>query len=78
MGSTVYSEATELLITADSGGSNGSRNRLWKVRLQSLADEIGLRIAVCHFPPGTSKWNAIEHRMFCHYLAIDQCGVWLK
>jgi hypothetical protein len=66
MGRTVYSDATELLITADSGGSNGSRNRLWKVRLQRLADEIGLRIAVCHFPPGTSKWNAIEHRMFCH------------
>jgi hypothetical protein len=66
MGRRVYSKATELLITADSGGSNGSRNRLWKVRLQSLADEMGLRIAVCHFPPGTSKWNAIEHRMFCH------------
>ena len=66
MGRKTYSEATELLITADSGGSNGSRNRLWKVRLQSLADELGLRIAVCHFPPGTSKWNAIEHRMFCH------------
>jgi hypothetical protein len=66
MGRRVYSKATELLITADSGGSNGSRNRLWKVRLQSLADEMGIRIAVCHFPPGTSKWNAIEHRMFCH------------
>ena len=66
MGHTVYSEATELLITADSGGSNGSRNRLWKVRLQSLANEMGLRIAVCHLPPGTSKWNKIEHRMFCH------------
>ena len=58
--------ATELLITADGGGSNGSRSRLWKLALQGLADEIGLRITVCHFPPGTSKWNKIEHRMFCH------------
>jgi hypothetical protein len=66
MGHKAYSEATELLITVDSGGSNGNRNRLWKVRLQNLADETGLRIAVCHFPPGTSKWNKIEHRMFCH------------
>ena len=55
-----------LLVTADGGGSNGSRSRLWKVALQGLADEIGLRITVCHFPPGTSKWNKIEHRMFCH------------
>jgi transposase len=66
MGSAVYPGATDLLITADSGGSNGSRNRLWKVSLQELADETGLAIAVCHFPPGTSKWNKIEHRMFCH------------
>jgi hypothetical protein len=66
MGRTVYSGATELLITADAGGSNGSRNRLWKVCLQELADEVGLTIGVCHFPPGTSKWNKIEHRMFCH------------
>jgi transposase len=66
MGRTVYPGATELLITADSGGSNGSRNRLWKLSLQGLADETGLAIAVCHFPPGTSKWNKIEHRMFCH------------
>ena len=66
MGRRAYPEATELLITADSGGSNGPRNRLWKVCLQELADETGLRIAVCHFPPGTSKWNRIEHRMFCH------------
>jgi Rhodopirellula transposase DDE domain len=66
MGRAVYSGAKELLITADAGGSNGSRNRLWKVCLQDLADETGLRIAVCHFPPGTSKWNKIEHRMFCH------------
>ena len=66
MGSLVYPKAKELLITADSGGSNGSRNRLWKVCLQTLADNIGLNIVVCHFPPGTSKWNKIEHRMFCH------------
>jgi len=66
MGSKTYPEATELLITADSGGSNASRSRLWKRELQKLADEMGLRISVCHFPPGTSKWNKIEHRMFCH------------
>ena len=53
-------------MTADSGGSNGSRTRLWKVCLQELADELGLKVHVCHFPPGTSKWNKIEHRMFCH------------
>ena len=64
MGRAVYPGAKELLITADSGGSNGSRNRLWKVSLQELADETGLEIAVCHFPPGTSKWNKIEHRLF--------------
>ena len=64
MGSQAYPHATRLLITADSGGSNGSRLRLWKLELQKLADETGLRIAVCHFPPGTSKWNKIEHRLF--------------
>ncbi len=66
MGRGVYPRATDLLVTADGGGSNGSRSRLWKLALQGVADEIGLRIAVCHFPPGTSKWNKIEHRMFCH------------
>ncbi|MGC9523793.1 MAG: ISAzo13 family transposase [Anaerolineae bacterium] len=66
MGSRTYPQATELLITADAGGSNGARCRLWKVGLQELADELGIRITVCHFPPGTSKWNKIEHRMFCH------------
>ncbi|HEV3143520.1 MAG TPA: ISAzo13 family transposase [Gemmataceae bacterium] len=66
MGRLVYPKATELLVTADGGGSNGSRTRLWKVSLQRLANEIGVRISVCHFPPGTSKWNKIEHRMFCH------------
>jgi hypothetical protein len=66
MGSKAYPRAKELLLTADSGGSNGSRLRLWKIALQGLADAIGLQISVCHFPPGTSKWNTIEHRMFCH------------
>jgi hypothetical protein len=64
MGQPVYPKAHRLLITADAGGSNGPRLRLWKVKLQKLADEAGLRIAVSHFPPGTSKWNKIEHRLF--------------
>jgi hypothetical protein len=66
MGRERYPEMTRLMITADGGGSNGSRPRLWKVALQKLADETGLTIQVCHYPPGTSKWNKIEHRMFCH------------
>jgi transposase len=66
MGSRRYRVARELLITADGGGSNGSRCRLWKVALQELASALRLPIRVCHFPPGTSKWNKIEHRMFCH------------
>ena len=64
MGQPVYPKAKDLLITVDAGGSNGNRNRLWKLGLQRLADEIGLQISVCHFPPGTSKWNKIEHQMF--------------
>lgn len=64
MGRRSYSQARRLLITADSGGSNGARVRLWKWELQQLADETGLEISVCHFPPGTSKWNKIEHRLF--------------
>ena len=64
MGRRSYQNAKRLLITADSGGSNGARVRLWKWELQQLADETGLEIAVCHFPPGTSKWNKIEHRLF--------------
>jgi hypothetical protein len=64
MGRRSYPEAKRLLITADSGGSNGARVRLWKWELQQLADETGLEISVCHFPPGTSKWNKIEHRLF--------------
>jgi hypothetical protein len=64
LGAERYSHATRLQITADCGGSNGNRTKLWKVELQKLADEIGLQLAVCHFPPGTSKWNRIEHRLF--------------
>jgi len=66
MGRPMYKQAKRLLITADCGGSNGYRVRLWWLQLQRLADEHGLHIQVCHFPPGTSKWNKIEHRMFCH------------
>ena len=66
MGRKAYPNATELLITADGGGSNGSRVRLWKQELQGLATETGLHLRVCHYPPGTSKWNKIEHRMFSH------------
>jgi hypothetical protein len=66
MGSLAYPAAEELLMTADGGGSNGIRPRLWKLMLQRLADRLGLPITACHFPPGTSKWNKVEHRMFCH------------
>jgi transposase len=64
VGSQAYPNAKELLITADGGGSNGGRVRLWKLELQGLANEIGIPIQVCHYPPGTSKWNKIEHRLF--------------
>lgn len=66
MGAKQYPEATELLVTADAGGSNGYRSRVWKAELQRLATEIGLAISVVHFPPGTSKWNKVEHRLFSH------------
>jgi hypothetical protein len=66
MGRRAYPEAEELFITADGGGSNGYRARAWKTQLQGLADELGMRVSVSHFPPGTSKWNKIEHRLFCH------------
>jgi hypothetical protein len=66
MGKPLYPKAQHLLITADCGGSNGYRVRLWRVQLQKLADGLAMAIEVCHFPPGTSKWNKIEHRMFCH------------
>lgn len=65
MGVLRFPDAQEMLITADGGGSNNYRSRLWKVVLQKLADETGLELSVCHFPPGTSKWNKIEHRLFC-------------
>ncbi len=73
MGRGAYPAATSLLITADGGGSNSSRNRLWKCELQKLADSTGLNINVCHFPPGTSKWNKIEHKMFS-YITINWRG----
>jgi hypothetical protein len=60
----LYPKARNIVITADGGGSNGSRLRLWKLELQKLSDETGISLSVCHFPPGTSKWNKIEHRMF--------------
>lgn len=66
LGAARYAGAKELLIVCDGGGSNGSRLRLWKLVLQRLADELGVAITVCHFPPGTSKWNKIEHRLFSH------------
>lgn len=66
LGKKRYPSAKRLVITADSGGSNGARNRLWKLELQRFANRTGLIIEVCHFPPGTSKWNRIEHRLFCH------------
>jgi hypothetical protein len=65
MGAQRFPRATGLLLTADGGGSNSSRSRLWKVALQELADEVGLKLTVSHFPPGTSKWNKVEHRLFC-------------
>ncbi len=66
LGRRRYNKPKRLLITADSGGSNGNRNRLWKYELQRFADKTGMVIEVCHYPPGTSKWNKIEHRLFCH------------
>jgi hypothetical protein len=73
MGERTYPDAKELMITADGGGSNGYRSRLWKVQLQRLADTIKRPIHVCHFPPGTSKWNKIEHRMFS-FISINWRG----
>ena len=73
LGNNRYPDATTLTITADCGGSNGNRTRLWKTELQQLADETGLVIQVCHFPPGTSKWNKIEHRLFS-FISINWRG----
>ena len=64
MGKELYPSAKEVVITADGGGSNSSVSKLWKTELQELSDELNIPIIVCHFPPGTSKWNKIEHRMF--------------
>ena len=74
MGEEKFSKSKRILITADGGGSNSSRSRLWKTELQILADEIGKEISVCHFPPGTSKWNKIEHKMFS-YITLNWRGV---
>ena len=73
MGKPLYPDAKELMITADGGGSNGSRVRLWKLELQRLADELAIPIRVSHFPPGTSKWNKIEHRLFS-YISLNWRG----
>jgi hypothetical protein len=73
LGKTRYPDATTLTITADSGGSNNPRTRLWRYELQHLADTTGLQIRVCHFPPGTSKWNKIEHRMFS-FVSLNRRG----
>ena len=75
MGQPLYPAARRLLITADCGGSNGYRVRLWKVALQRLADDLGMIIPVCHLPPGTSKWNKIEHRMFKLFL-LESLAFW--
>jgi len=66
LGRKRYPFAKRLLVTADSGGSNSPRTRLWRWELQRLANRTGLKIELCHYPPGTSKWNKIEHRLFCH------------
>lgn len=66
MGKELYPNSEHIMITADCGGSNSYRSRLWKLKLQEFANETGKNIHVCHFPPGTSKWNKIEHRLFCH------------
>ena len=73
MGKFYYKKPTKLLITADGGGSNGSRVRLWKKEIQDLANEINMAISICHFPPGTSKWNKIEHKLFS-YISINWRG----
>jgi hypothetical protein len=73
LGHERFPDAHTLTITADCGGSNGNRTRLWKTELQRLADDTGLTITVCHFPPGTSKWNKIEHRLFS-YISINWRG----
>ena len=73
MGKDNYPYSKKILITADGGGSNGSRVRLWKVELQKLANETGLESTLCHFPPGTSKWNKVEHKLFS-YISMNWRG----
>ena len=77
MGKKQYPSAGKLLITADGGGSNSHRTKLWKSELQNLANELNMEITVCHFPPGTSKWNKIEHRLFCH-ISMNWKGIPLE
>jgi transposase len=77
MGKKQYPDATKLLITADGGGSNSHRNKLWKTELQRMANKLKMEITVCHFPPGTSKWNKIEHRLFCH-ISMNWKGIPLE
>ena len=76
VGREAYPKSKQLYLTADGGGSNASRSRLFKLELQKLADETKLRITVSHYPPGTSKWNKIEHRMFCHITANWRAVPW--
>ena len=73
LGPARYPGAGRLLVTADAGGSNGYRNRLWKIELARLAAETGLEVTVCHYPPGTSKWNKVEHRLFS-FITINWRG----
>lgn len=77
MGKKQYTDVGKLLITADGGGSNSHRTKLWKLELQNLANDLGMEITVCHFPPGTSKWNKIEHRLFCH-ISMNWKGIPLE
>jgi len=77
IGTKNYPRAKKLLICADGGGSNGSRNKTWKVNLQKFADDAGLTITICHYPPGTSKWNKIEHRMFS-FISMNWKGIPLE
>lgn len=77
MGKKQYKDANKLLITADGGGSNSHRTKLWKTELQKLATDVNVEITVCHFPPGTSKWNKIEHRLFCH-ISMNWKGIPLE
>ena len=76
MGQAAYPAARRLLITADGGGSNGNRTPAVEGRAAALADETGLAVTVCHFPPGTSKWNKIEHRLFCHITRTGAAARW--